>query len=156
HVLAGPQGVFLEEVVRISAGGRLALVCIVPRVESGGMRHQYDIRPPQGNHPRKLRELVVITDDDADLSRTAVEASYFTPALVIKRLISREVQLALLADVALWTYQNLGVVNNVMLLLAQAGAEHRAVSSADIHEASYARALGHRLGELPGLRRAVT
>ncbi len=80
-VLAGAQGIFLEEVVRVTTRGGLAFRGIVPELEPAGVRHEDDLGATQGEHARDFRELVIVADDDAELARADVEDSDLRPPL---------------------------------------------------------------------------
>ena len=141
--------------MRVAAGGGLALGRIVPELEAAGVRHQDDLGSAQGEHPGDLGELIVVADDDADLARADVEDGDLAATLVIEHLVPGEVQLPLLADVALRADQDLRIEDDVAFLLAHAGAQDQAMAARDVFQPADARPVRDRFGQLPGVRRAV-
>ena len=119
------------------------------------MRHQDDLGAAQGQHAGDLGELVVVADDDPDLARADVEDRDLAAPLVVEHLVARQVQLPLLADVALRADQDLRIEDDVTFLLAQAGADDQAMPRGDLYQPADARPFRDRLGQLPGIRRAV-
>ena len=98
------------------------------------MWHQHHLCASQCQNAADLRELIIVANDDADFARTDVENGNVAAALVVKPLVARQMQLSLLADIAVWTDQNLRVVDDVAFLFAHAGAEHQAMAFGDAHQ----------------------
>ena len=80
------------------------------------MRHQQDVGSLQGKDPGDFGKLIVVTDDRPDFAETKIVNLDLAPALVVKRLVARQVNLALLTDVPAGADEELSVENNVARL----------------------------------------
>ena len=109
----------------------------------------------QGEYAAHLRELVVVADDDADLAGADVEHADLAAALVELHLVARQVQLPLLADVAVRPDKHLSVVGDVAFLFAHPDAEDLAIVFCQGAQPPNRGAVGHRLGQIPGVGSAV-
>ena len=92
------------------------------------MRHQDHLSAAQSQHAGYLRKLIVVADDRAHFTAADVEHDDVPAALVVIHLVARQVQLPLLADVAIRSDQHLRVVDDVAFFLAQPDRQHQTMT----------------------------
>ena len=155
-VFEGAHGVTGEpELPGRADGCTLGFGGVVPHLTPHGVRHEDDLGALQGEDAADLGKPVVVADGDSDAAGSNVEDGDLGAAFVMEHFIAGEVDFSLRADVAVRPGQDLGIVDEIALLLAEAHGEKHAQLGGQPADALSRGAFGNGLRVVPGARIAV-